>query len=391
MTSFWENKPVKINSNTSKSLFQLYTNEKLLYKINTEMLSNKIQLDHSIYTLQDLSDNKLNNIISFLNKNYISSKDDKFKLIYTLDLFKFYCNDSLIIEFTPKYIDIHDRNDSHDRQKIVGYIIAKKKFLNVYNNNHVTVEVNFLCILQQLRKLGIAEYMINILTRESILKYNVGMAHYTISSPIKSPHFSKKNIYHIPINIKNLINSGFLHNDCIKTKNYIETSDKYNYNKTLSIEYIHNSSVISQSKASLLYNKYIDYCKKTYDIYEYIDITSFLKTFDNNDFYHFIVSNNHEIISYICLFKLDTINIQLNNSYKNGYLYNMFFEENIIDSLEITLEYIYKNSIFDIITLSDMFTFYYNRIIPGNGSLKYYLFNAELNSIENHKNGLITI
>jgi hypothetical protein len=148
---------------------------------------------------------------------------------------------------------------------------------------------------------------------------------------------------------------------------------------------------------NVLYNKYIDYAKKTYDVYEIITLQEFENTFNNDSFYHFILrkKESKDIISYICMFRLDTFNSQKNTGYKGGYLYYMFFNDNVKKEnvIEYINEYIYKNSIFDVITFTDIFNFDYNNIkcISGTGLLRYYLFNMKCNSIENSKNGLITI
>ena len=55
----------------------------------------------------------------------------------------------------------------------------------------------------------------------------------------------------------------------------------------------------------------------------------------------------------------------------------------------------YKNDIFDVLTLSDIFKGYdYDKdlqYMKGTGVLSYYLFNMTASAVENHKNGLVAI
>ena len=385
--SFWKNKPVKVTKNGN--LFkQILSNDELLVKINDEITNSKIQLDYSILNIDDLSDEQLNNMIEFINNNYIISDNDEFRLIYTLDLLKFYCRDTIILEFYPK--------DS-DSKRVVGYIMGKRVNISLYNKDFKCLDVNFLCVIPTLRNLGLSSYMINSLTKESIDKYGIGSAHYTISSRINSPSFCKKQCYHRLINIEKLKDSNFFNSDIninIYKKVYNTFSYHIDFNNKYRVNMIHNE--LDLELIEKLYNKYIDYAKKTYDIYDKITFDEFEDTFENDAFYHFIVYDAYDnIVSYVSLFRLDTLNYKKDIDYRSGYLYNMFFnksirKENVLESVH---EYIYKNNVFDVTTFSDIFNINYNNIkcIQGSGVLRYYLFNITCNSIDSIKNGLITI
>lgn len=386
MKSFWENKPLYIEDMSSFN--QILTNSELLDKINQEIDSSRYQLDYKVYNNVDLTNsNKLDSIQAFINKNYITSTDSAFKLVYSTELLKFCLHNSLLIEFSPK----------NKQDTVIGYIVGKKVDLRIKDKSLPCLEVNFLCLMPKLRSLGVSSYMINVLTRECVDRYNIGIAHYTIGTRINSPHFGEKQFYHRLLNIDNLNNAGFyasnedlnLHKRICNTFNY-----KYNYNTKHSITYINNDDS-NIELITHLYAKYLEYCEETYDIYEEIDFNTFKSSFSNKEFHHFIIKDKStdKIKSYVCLFTLDTLNNDRNISYKCGYYYYMWFESKPQNSLEYIHEYIFKNNIVDIISFSDIFSFDVSGIkaIRGSSQLRYYLFNMGSQIIENKRNGLITI
>ena len=385
--SFWMNKPVYVEQKQINKCEQILTNDELLKYISNELENTRIKLNYSIKNLNQLSETEQYKILNFINANYISSTDNDFKLLYSLDLLKYYADNALLIEFYPK---------SNSYNNVVGYIIGKSHETIIDQKNINCLEVNFLCIIPELRNLGLSGFMINTLTKESILNYNISVAHYTIFSEIKSPHFSKKKIYYRIINIPKLLNTGFINNDAnIPLYKKIYNTFSYRKNNT-NIVYINGNDHenVNDHFIDTLYNRYIEYAHNTYDIYNYISFEDFKKTFYNKSFHHFIIYNNSgEIVAYVCMFNINILNTHTNLTYNSGYLYNMFFEIQIEDTLEYIHEYIYNNDIFDVITFTDIFYFDYNNIkcIPGSGYLHYYLFNSKVKKIENYKNGLITI
>lgn len=382
MKSFWIDKPVNINDKIS----QILDRDILLKKITNDLDTNKIQLDYNVFELHQLTDEKISNIINFIDVNYVSSYDNAIMYKYSKDLFKFCMNDGILLEFYPK-----------NKTNVIGYILGKKCQISLYQNVFDSALVNFLCILLPLRNIGISSYMINVLTKEIILHYpTIIGAHYTISSPIKSPYFGMKKFYHRIINVPNLCKAKFITDD-INEQTIINFYNKFIYKfqfkKKHTIKYI-NGEVIDIKLINELYDKYITYANKTYDIYEKIDLNEFKKTFENKAFHHFIIYKKDKIESYVCFFQLDSYNYVQKHGYSSGFYYYMFFNDNeITNHLEYINEYIYKNKIFDLITFSDIFPIDYKKsnYIEGSGFFKYYLYNVTCPSIENNKNGIVII
>jgi glycylpeptide N-tetradecanoyltransferase len=383
--SFWINKPITVSKNCKFE--NILSSNELLNKLNKEIELNRFQLDYSVIESKDLTIDKITNIVNFININYITSKDDLLKYVYTNELFSFYCNNALILEFYPK-----------GNNTIIGYIIGKRSDISLYNKILQSSEVNFLCVVPRLRNIGISSYMINVISKEIVLKYDINSAHYTIGTKIKSPYFGEKILYHRCINIPQLLKTQFLadynENVLIKMYNTFSYSDKF---KSIhKIKYINNQDV-NDNLIDELYNTYIEYCKNTYEMYEVITLCEFKKTFTNKMFHHFIIYRNEEIVSYICFFRLDSYNKNTKSIFRSGFYYYMFLKDkesiNFINSFEFINEYIYKNDIFDVLTLSDIFKINYNEIkfIKGTGILRYYFYNIKCPLVQNDKNGLITI
>ena len=375
MRSFWNNKPVEISTT---GISTIHNKEVILKNVDTEIQANKFKLQYDILDGNKLDSNKINKIVEFINKNYVESYDESYTLIYTSELFSFYCKDCIILEFTPL-----------NNETIVGYVIGKKSNVCVFNSQFNTSEVNFLCIVPKLRSLGLASYMINVVSKEIINRYDVVTSHYTISIPIKSPYFGEKTFYHRFLNLQNLQKAKFI--EYINTK-FTTFNYNKNFGKLCTIQLI-NGLDENIDLISTLYDNYKSYCKKTYDIYEIVSYEEFKRSFSNKMFYHFIIYNNSNIVGYVCIFRLDTLNVKLNYSIKTGYYYYMFFNENVVDCLEYVNQYIYNQDIFDILTFTDIFDIDYSSIncIKGSSMLRYYYYNFKVPNISNIKNGLITI
>jgi hypothetical protein len=394
--SFWKSKPLIINE--EKNFNQILSNEDILEKVNDQIISSKLKLDYKLYSFEKiisnhqlLTDTKLNEIVLFINNNYISGGDDNdFKYIYTVDLLKLFCKDAIVLEFYPK-----------NNVTIVGYIIGKRTKLSYFDKCSEFLEANFLCLTTKLRNLGLAPFIINCLTKESTINYGLSFAHYTINSPIKSPYFSKKKFYHRMINIDNLINCKFI-NDDSDGKNIDILKKVYN-TFSYKLSFKNKKVIIVNSKNKHLYinniyEKYKEYSKNTYDIYLNTTLDELNDILDNNSFYNFIIldSVSDNLEAFISFFRIDTINN--NGVYKNGFYYKLCFpleteKFDKIDYLELVNEYIYKNNIFDVITFADHFDINFKQMkcVLGTGELKYYLFNYNFTRIDNHKNGLVTI
>lgn len=371
----WHNKPVQLNKKDIGS--NIISRDVLYNKVINELDNSRFKLKYNVLYSKDLSREKMLEILDFINTNYIGAyNSDSYKFIYTIDLFEFFCKNAMILEFYPE-----------SNNKIVGYIVGKKSSIYLNDNVIRTSETNFLCLVPNLRNLGLGPFMINAFTKELINNWSIITSHYTISDKINSPYFGEKEFYNRYINLSNLNNSGYIR----LTNEIINKYGKFDFPKYFcryNIKYI-NGNFNDDEHIKILYDKYIDYCKRKYEIFELIELDEFKSVFNNKSFHNFILYDSEEIIGYICLFKLDLFNSS--RVISNGYYYYMFFED--IRILELVNKYMYDNNIFDVITFSDIFDINYDDIkcIKNKGVFRYYFYNIRCSVIKNDKNGLITI
>ena len=256
--SFWKLKPVQIDNMIPKHI-QLLSNDELLKKVLNDIHTHEYKLK---YRLNDISDTP-EIICEFIN--YIQSSDDIISLVYTPELIKYYMNNALTICFFS--------SSKSKKNKMIGLIIGKKETLSIGSELINSLEVNFLSLHPKLRNKNIAPLMINILTKESIINYSIGIAHYTIAHNINSPHYGLKYFFHRMINIEKLFNSKYIQDNITNIDFYKNNFETYDHNlKNLDIIYYNNKNKnkkISKDIIKLLYENIILYNKLTYYIFEY--------------------------------------------------------------------------------------------------------------------------
>lgn len=371
--SFWVKQPLHINDTQAK---QILPAETLLEKINISLSESKSKLEYQVFT--ELDDQQLNTIISFINENYVSS--DTTKLIYSKSLLQYFLKESLVLLFNPQ----------GQSNKLVGLIVGKKKRIQVKDQEFNMIDVNFLCLIKKLRNLSLAPYLIASLTKESVQRFSISLAYYTISARINSPCFGKKQMYHRPINIAHLVNSGFIKVSIPTFERIYNVFD--NCNEPI---YLHNVDNPSKELIANLDDFIQSYNKKTYNIY---DIKSIKDTIVNPSFHSFVFWDVDVISDFISIYRLDTQSNKTDAFYKNGYLFIVALKSDSADHLECVMnsvaKFCHENKIVDMLTLTDMFqTEVYSKIkfTVGTGLLNYYVFNMDMVNILNHENGLVTI
>lgn len=427
--NYWTNSPIIVQNNIVMSdtnidtnictIKQILSNDILLKKIENVIQTHPYKLNYKINE-QGLD---LNKLCDFINTNYsnenVSNNDNNndnnigFKFIYSIDTIKYYIYNSLVISFYSLHTEKYPA-------KMIGLIIGKKTELFIDTVKYDSVEVNFLTLDPKVRNKNLATLMISILTRETIIKYSIGIAHYTINNPIKAPCYGLKYYFHRMINIKNLFDTKFISDEISNLNKYkIIYNNFKNYLPDQQILYLNKKNI---SDISLISNEFInfickninEYSKKNYKIYEYKTQEQISQLFNSDSFHHFIfIESNSEqvnfkqqdlknldlkfIKNYICLNELETLCTINNLSYSNGYIYMGFYTNKLDIIIEKISEYIYlfedSNKIVDVITWSDLFNVDESCTIAvkGSGFLKYYLYNIQTIPISNHKNGLVTL
>lgn len=375
--SYWKNNPLSVLKN--EKFKQILSNQDLLKHVQNHIDNHEFKIDYKIND-KNIS---LCNLCSFINTNYIDKSGDTF--VYTTDIIDYYIKNSLVITFYKK-------------DEMIGLIVGKKTILNINKEEFNSVEVNFLSLIKTYRNKNIAPLLISILTKEVILNYNIGIAHYTLGYKLDCPHYNSKCFYHRFINIENLFNCKFINEDILQIGIYKKVFNKFKYKETLNNQKIFyynykENSLISSNIIKLVYENLCLFSNFKYDIYEIKSYEDIKETFFNKSFHHFIFHENFLIKNYICICDIETINIKTHNIFRNGYINSMFYEDDPNYLIEYLSKFIHKKNLFDLITWNDFFNVNndISKATKGTGILKYYLFNMISNKIESYKNGLITL
>jgi len=371
--SFWKTQPVNvIETSTHK---QILSEEDLLTKIAADLEASKIKLDYTVY--QTFTEKVISETLDFINNNYVGSETSQ--LIYSRPLLEYYLKDGLLIHFHAK-----GKTD-----KIVGSIIGKKRQLHLFNKTEQVIDVNFLCLIKNLRNLHLAPYLIGVLTKETVLRLNISLACYTIGADIKSPRFGSKSMYHRPVHLTNLMKEGFMPKPPPSNleRQFGPQKDTY------PVTYLNNTR--NGLDIDKLNSIVVNYFLKTYDIFDY---KSLEEIFSNPYFHTFIFGDPSNPSDILTFYRIDILDPKTGGKYKNGYLYlNMVKSDepsHIKKLFDSAAKYCSTNDVLDMFTLTDIFkNMDYNKIhfVNGTGALNYYMFNMTIPKIDNHKNGLITI
>ena len=114
----------------------------------------------------------------------------------------------------------------------------------------------------------------------------------------------------------------------------------------------------------------------------------------NKAFHSFAFYEDNKLTDFVTLFRLDS-EMKQEGTYKNGYLFITAVQSNMVEIIMNSMAKICKeNNIVDLLTLSDIFPkeiFSKIKFTPGTGILNYYIFNMDMITVENIKNGLVTI
>lgn len=389
--NFWRNKPVQRLSSRYEDVEFIMDPDTLLKKIQSEMQESKIQLD---YVVKDLSDENIQlEILNFINANY---KQKHYSFEYSVDLFNYFKGKNyLALCFFPKGKNI-----------MVGFVCGTKRTIGIrwYGVTSV-LDVNFLCLHKNLRKLHASSFMINALTKECLLKFNgdVSCAVYTIGSMLRKPFFCKKQYYHRPIHMTNLLQSKMI-NECYGTDVWKKVYSTFSYTKTFkdqhTVMYI-NGTGLSHQLYRQLTEITISYYREKYYIYSLDHRLDEIAL--NKAFHMFIIKKNDIVRDFVCFYRLDTAYIEGEENEvlcKNGYIYISCFDKSDVvhkcNVLEFVYKYIYDNQIFDIVTTMDMFKgdekdYYIMKYLPGSSQLYYYMYNMKMPLLSSFENELVTI
>lgn len=149
----------------------------------------------------------LSTIKSFLDENYISDKDGKFRLQYSIDFIRNFLHGHP--DWNAVIVADDEKDEKKDeRQHIVGFIAAARRKVSIQGRKMDTAEVNLLCVHRDARHRCLAEYLIKEITRKVELQ-GIFTAIYTSGRPLPPESFSTARYHHKFLDVNKLNAVGY--------------------------------------------------------------------------------------------------------------------------------------------------------------------------------------
>lgn len=184
---FWKDKPV----GTGKD------NSPISMNILAHLRSQEIPKDAQITEIE--SEDDLNKVIQLINEEYISTPTGSIRLIYPPEFIKWY---------------IFDKSENSDsvlikkENEVIGFVHGKRILMSINKKKVPVLGINFLCVRKFFRKQGVANILIEEITKKGLLRgFQVGV--FTGSKEL-SFQFCEARFFHRPINLPKLIDIGYL-------------------------------------------------------------------------------------------------------------------------------------------------------------------------------------
>lgn len=385
---FWKSQPLDVNCFNDPNI--VYDREALLLQIDNNIKQFKFNLEHKELDLND--DTVLTSVTSFVNNCY--KENNRHYLIYKKEVVKFFASKEYIaLGFYP-----------NKSEKMIGFIIGSRRTL-CYNSaryiiKYNAVEVDFLCLNSIFHNMHMSSYIISVLSKKCIEKFNTECAIYTTSESLESKFFTQKNYYHRLISVDTLYEEN-----CDKVKLMKKIYNTFNYSMSFKKKLTYYNAKNTLLEDDNLIDKILinlnNFYKKNSDVYTEKTRDEFINMIQNPYFHLFILNeDDQDSMEAICYFNIDIEDKVTTKLSKDGYLYWYFVSsmkrEHVHNVLEYVNEYVYKNKIFDGITLCDPFGFTQKKyeimkFTKGTGHLNYYVYNLSIPEIEPKRNGLFTI
>ncbi|NBO98880.1 MAG: hypothetical protein EBU90_01960 [Proteobacteria bacterium] len=361
------------------------THQQLLHTINQNLQECITIVKYQVVDLGNRS--VLEDTLNFLNQHY-NFQHFHNKLEYTWNLLKYYIG---LGETIGVFFYLHNER--------IGFIMGRMQRLVVRREYCNSLEVNFLCLLERFRKLGINRYMKMVLQQQSLLKFNrLSMSTFTISHAIhKYNHYTKKQFYYKPLNVHRVEECGILG----------RAIDNPTLPQNVSqVAYVSNQPYVTQGTIDVIYNKLLKYYQNHYEIYEIVSKTSIHSVLTNPAMHVFIRFDDHNNpLDFACYYTL----IIRNSSgvfCRSAYLYMFFFDDatmynddmrshelNFFDTCDL---YMKQYQLCELVTYPDPFglhssVYAQHGMVDGKCGLFYYCYNKNIQKTHQSKVSLVTI
>lgn len=354
---YWNDKPVvKLSENQT------------LVKIIDDQISTKytepieMAKPYEWVVIDLLNDQQMDEVCNFLNKNYLTDPDNKFRLHYTKEYLRWSLGSNAEL-ITCQANGI-----------IGGVISANIGEYQVFSKTIKMADINYFCIHRKLREKGLASKFIDEITRRMINK-GVITGSFTTQRYVPSP-ICRVEFYHRPLNYEKLHKTKFVNLD---TNSSFEVSVE-----SFKITYKHKHKVTKMKKSHYdsVYKMLCEYQDK-YNFYRNYTMDEFIHYFANNDIVssYVILNEQNEVLDFYSYYKLPYFVIE-DKSFINAVYIQMYTTINvtqltIFKSVALSA-YEEKNDVLnvtDIMENSDILFDNFSKFLKGNGYLYYNFYN----------------
>lgn len=370
---FWSNKPLSVVSSTPVSPRCIYTRETILDIADKELLG----VIGLTYRRLDLvhKQGDINDLVRFLRQNY-NFLDTHNRFEYTQDIIRHFI---VGVDYVALMF--------YANGSPVGTVMSARRRL-MYNGRRIDAcENNFLAVTHEYRGKGVSTWMMNMLTKECVLKWPVECAMYTVAKTIGIPSYATKHVYFKPINIQLLVKCGLLGD--------FYARDEKPYSRDSRLTLLNYTDTDAGNLLTRLVN---EYAKNNYAVYFHRGQNEIQDVLSNKAFYNFVFRSptTGEITDFVSYFVVGLRN-ESGIICRCGYLGVHFFRTPfILDTLHRVHEYINTCDLFDIVTYIDPFGYTEKDyleygIIKGSSVLNYHAYNLHVNKVPPERVGVFTL
>lgn len=335
----------------------------------------------SWYTFDLTNDKDMDDLHKFLYNYYADTGEDTIKLAYTKETLKWF------LQCPGYYPEFHIAVKYKD--SIVGTIFGVPRTIKVFDKTIKQIEINYLCVREQLRSKRLAPILIKEVTRRVVEK-GMYQAYYTASMELPNT-LGSGTYYSRYFNIKKMIDA-----------NYTSKPEKISIDAYSRLFKVNEPTL----KIRKMEEKDVSICCKKLNQYNTKYKISIL--FDEEEFTHkflpipnvvdsYVIENNNEVTDFISFFyiPLQILNNPKVKELKGAYIHYYFNESVNLKELVSNCFYLLKQNNVDLLSCINQMDneefFDELKFRVGGAGLHYYLFNWECPSVTIKDIALITI
>jgi glycylpeptide N-tetradecanoyltransferase len=329
------------------------------------------------HTLNLDDENELNNVVQFLNANYLESDDENMRFSYSKESIKW------ITQSPSHYPELFQCVRTTKTKTIIATIFGIRIKARVYGVIIPQIEIDLLCVDKKFRSKGLAPVMIKEVTRRTNLR-GIFQAVYTAGLDLPNV-LGTVQYFHRIISVRKMSNIGFfkLPNDRVSMYEKLYKIELPKLNPGYSIRALELQDVdICLDKLNQSLTKY--------KLSHVFDKESFTHYFMSRPgvVYTWVIVKDNEVSDMISFYVVD--NRITNNSnyseYKAAYLYYYFNQSIELSQLINIGLWNAKEQGIDVFNILNMFDLQSIisecKFMPGNGYLNYYLYNYKCNPMK---------